>query len=106
MSTLKLLLVYAVKNKAIVHQLYFIEAFLQSKVKNRVFLKLDSKYAYYFPSYSSYFGRALRLQKSIYGMTNSGNLFPDELKDWLIEAGSIQYQCQMSIYYKYAPGGK
>ena len=25
---------------------------------------------------------------------------------WLPEAGLIQYQCQMSIYYKYAPDGK
>ena len=35
-------------------------------------------------------------------MTNSGNLFADELTEWLLEAGFIQSQCQMSIYYKYA----
>ena len=39
----------------------------------------------------------------MYGMTNSGKLFADELTEWLFEAGFIQYQCQMSIYYKYAP---
>ena len=38
-------------------------------------------------------------------MTNSGNLFANELTEWLIEAVFIQYQCQMSIYYKYAPYG-
>ena len=38
-------------------------------------------------------------------MTNSGNLFADELKEWLIEAGFIQSQFQMSIYYQYAPDG-
>ena len=38
-------------------------------------------------------------------MTNSGKLFSDELTEWLIEAGFIQSQCQMSIYYKYAPDG-
>ena len=38
-------------------------------------------------------------------MTNSGKLFSDELTDWLLEAGFIQSQCQMSIYYKYAPYG-
>ena len=27
------------------------------------------------------------------------------LKEWLIEEGFIQSQCQMSIYYKYAPDG-
>ena len=39
----------------------------------------------------------------MYGMTNSGKLFSDELIGWLLEAAFIQSQCQMSIYYKYAP---
>ena len=39
------------------------------------------------------------------GVNNSGKLFANELIDWLLEAGFIQYQCQMSIYYKYAPYG-
>ena len=39
----------------------------------------------------------------MYGMTNYGKLFADKLKEWLLEAGFIQSQCQMSIYYKYAP---
>ena len=51
----------AVKHKGGVHQLDFIGAFLQSKVNDRVFVKFDSRYAYYFPEYSSYSGRALRL---------------------------------------------
>ena len=38
-------------------------------------------------------------------MTNFGKLFSGELTEWLLEAGFIQYQCQMSIYYKYALGG-
>ena len=38
-------------------------------------------------------------------MTNSGKLFADELTEWLLEAGFIQSQCQMSIYYKYTPDG-
>ena len=41
--------------------------------------------------------------KPMYGMTNSGKLFADELTEWLLEAGFIQSQCHMSIYYKYAP---
>ena len=44
MGTLKYLLEYAAKNKARFHQLYFIGAFLQAKVKNRVFVKLNSRY--------------------------------------------------------------
>ena len=41
----------------------------------------------------------------MYGMAKSGKLFADELTEWLIEAGFIHSQCQMSIYYKYAPAG-
>ena len=43
--------------------------------------------------------------KSMYGMTNSGKLFADELTEQLLDAGFIQSQFQMSIYYKYAPDG-
>ena len=63
------------------------------------------RYTYYFPEYAKYFGRALILLNSMYGMTNSGKFFADELTEWLLEAGFIQSQCQMSIYYKYAPDG-
>ena len=52
MRTLKFFLVDAAKHKARVHQLYFIGAFLQAKVKNRVFVKLDMRYADYFPEYA------------------------------------------------------
>ena len=42
----------------------------------------------------------------MYGMTISGKLFDDELTEWLLEAGFIQYQCQIYIEYNYAPDGK
>ena len=47
----------------------------------------------------------MRLLNSMYGMTNSGNLFAGELTESLLEAGFIQSHCQMSIYYKYALDG-
>ena len=37
-------LAYAAKHKARVNQLYFIGELLQAKVKNGVFVKLDSRY--------------------------------------------------------------
>ena len=77
MRTLEYFLADAAKHKARVHQLDFIGVFLQAKVKNRVFVKLDIRYTYYFPEYAEYFGRALRFLKSMYGMTNSGKLFAD-----------------------------
>ena len=84
MSTLKYYSVDTVNHKAIAHQLDFIGAFLQATVNNRVFVKLVSRYADYFPEYSIYFGRALVLLKSMYGMTNSGKLFYYKLTYWLI----------------------
>ena len=103
MRTLKYFLADAAKHKSRVHQLDFIGAFLQAKVNNRGFVKLEMRYIYYFPEYSKYFGRDLRLLKSMSCMTNSGKFFADELTEWLIEEGFIKSQCQMSIYYKYAP---
>ena len=102
---LKYFLADATKHKSRVHQLDFIGAFLQAKVKNRVFLKLDMRYIYYFPEHSEYFGIALRLLKSMYCMNNSGKSFADELTECSLEAGFIQSQCQMSIHYKYSPDG-
>ena len=90
MITLKHFLAVIEKHRGRVHQLDFIGAFLQAKVKNRVFVTLNIRYAAYFPEYSQYFGRALKLLKSMYGMNNSGKLFADELTEWLIEEGFVQ----------------
>ena len=79
MRNLKYFLADAVKHKGRVHQLDFIGSFLQAKVKNMVFVKLDSTYADYFPEYSIDFGIALRSLKYMYGMTNSRKLFYGEL---------------------------
>ena len=48
--------------------------------KSKIQVKCDMRYADYFPEYAQYFGRALKLLKSMYGMTNTGKLFADELK--------------------------
>ena len=49
----KYFLADAAKNKARVHQLDFIGAFLQSEVKNRVFVKLDLIYTDFFQNMHS-----------------------------------------------------
>ena len=44
--------------------------------------------------------------KSMYGMNNTGNLYFDELTNFLIyESSFLHSECQMSIYYNYAPDG-
>ena len=42
----------------------------------------------------------------MYGMTNSGDLSADELIEWLLGSGFVQFQYQMSIYYKFATDEK
>ena len=105
MRTLKYYLSDSTKHKETVHQLDFIGALLQAKINNRVFINLDIRYKDYSQEYAKYFGRALILLKSMYDMTNFGKLFDDESTEWLLEADCNQSQCQMSIYYKYAPDG-
>ena len=99
MRTLKCFLEDSTNHKARVRQLDFIGAFLQAKVKNRVFVKLDIRYTDYFPEYVKYFGRALIFFKSKYVITNSRKLFDDQITEWLFESGFIRSQCRMSIYY-------
>ena len=53
MRTLKYFLTDAAKHKARLHHLDFIGAFLKSKVKNRVFGKLDIRYTDYFQNMHS-----------------------------------------------------
>ena len=49
MSNLKYFLADAAKHKARFHQLDFIGEYLQAKVNNRVFVRLDIRYTDYFP---------------------------------------------------------
>ena len=75
------------------HQLNFIGALLQAKVKNRVFVKVNSRYADYFPEYSNYFGIAFILLNSMYGLTNYGKFFDYKLTEWLLlNEGSLGYR--------------
>ena len=69
-------------------------------------MKLDSRYVEYFPDYANYFGRLLGINKSMYGLTNFGKLFADEITNWLIDEAELNHsRCQMSVYYKYATDG-
>ena len=85
MRNLEYFLAYSTKNKARVHQLYLIGAFIKANVTHRVFVKLGSRYGEYFPEYDNYFGRKLSLDKLMYGMTNSGKVCYDELTNWLVD---------------------
>ena len=61
MRNFRYFLAYVTRHKAIVHQLDFIGVFSQEKVKNILFVKLDSRYTDYFSEYSKYSGRAFEI---------------------------------------------
>ena len=63
----------------------FIGAIIKANIKHRVFVKLDSRCGEYLPEYANYFERPFRLNKSMYGITNHGKLFYDELTNWLTD---------------------
>ena len=75
MRTIKCSLSDASKHKTRLRQLDFTGAFIQANVKHRVLVNLDIRYGKYFPEYANYFGRPLRLNKSMYGMNNYGDIF-------------------------------
>ena len=103
-KTLNYFLGYSSKHKVRVLQLYFIGEFLQADVKHTFLVKLYSRNGEYFPEHENYFGRPFIQNNSMYGMTDYVYLFSDELTNCLIdEAGFKNPQCQISIYYNYAP---
>ena len=85
MRNLKYFLAYYSNNKSRVHQLDCIGTFQQSNANHGFFLKLDIRYGEYLQEYAKYFGKPLILKKSMYGMNKSGNLFSDELTNWIID---------------------
>ena len=88
MRNLKYFLADYYKNKPRLQKLYSIGENIQANVKHRFLVNLDSIYREYFPEYCNYFGRPLSLKKSMFGVDNSGNIFADELTNWMIdEAG-------------------
>ena len=65
---------------------------------------MDSRYGDHFPEYAKYLGIPLMLNESMYGTTNSGELFADELTNCLIDEASFnQSKFKISVNYKYVP---
>ena len=64
---LKCLIADATKNRVYVYHLDFIQTFIQSKAKRRMFVILDKEYGHFCPKLAGHFGRPLKLNKCIYG---------------------------------------
>ena len=83
----KLLMAEAARHKARVFQLDVIGAFLQARMRSRVFITLPRVYGEIFPEFKAYCGRPVLLVKAMYGMTLSGKYWYEEFKEWLVSIG-------------------
>ncbi len=83
--SLKMLLAYASHLKVQVCQLDFIGAFLQVKMRTRMFVTIPKIYGILFPEYADYCGEPIRLLMSMYGTTLCGKYWYLDLMDFLKE---------------------
>ena len=86
---LKCFLADAIWNNTIVHQLDFIQAFIQWETKKRIFIILNEEYETFCPHLTEYLGRPLRLRKCLYGADFSGKSWYETLDEFL--QGSLNF---------------
>jgi hypothetical protein len=102
---LKLFLAHAARLRVWVRQLDFIGAFLQAKVRSRIFVKLPAIYGSLFPEFKQYCGVPLRLLKSLYGMTLSGKYWYQDLMEFLVSIGFTQSTVIRCLFFQKYPDG-
>ena len=84
MRLLKCFLADAIQNQATIYQLdFFIQAFIQSLTKKRIFIILGKEFEMFCPQIAEHFGRPLRLKKCLYGTDFSGKSWYDTLDNFL-----------------------
>jgi transposase InsO family protein len=103
--SLKMFLAHAARLKVRVRQMDFIGAFLQAKVRSRVFIKMPAIYGDLFPDLKAYCGVPIRLVKSMYGMSLSGKYWYQELQEWLLECGFNQSKVIACLFWKVLEDG-
>ena len=94
----------AIANKSIIHQLDFIQAFIQSNTKKRIFVLLDQEYETFFPRLKEHFGRPLRLKKCLYGANFSGKFWYETLNDLLVHSFGFKRSRAEGCLYIYRNG--
>ena len=80
---LKCLIADVAQNRTIVYQLDFIQAFIQSETKKRMFVLLDKEYENFCPKLAGHLGIPLPLKKCLYGADFSGKRWYDTLDTFL-----------------------
>ena len=70
-------------NGSKIYQLDFIQAFIQSDTRKRIFVTLDEEYEIFCPKLANHLGRPLRLKKCLYGADFSGKFWYDTIDEFL-----------------------
>jgi hypothetical protein len=103
--SLKMFLAHASRIKARVKQLDFVGAFLQAKMRTRMFVTIPKIYGILFPEYSGYCGVPVRLVMSMYGTTLCGKYWYMDLTEYLLEVGFKPSECMHCLFIRtYADG--
>jgi len=85
--SLKMFLAHACKVKAWVKQLDFVGAFLQAKMRTRMFVTIPKIFGILFPEYAWCMGKPVRLIMPVYGTTLCGKYWYLDLLDFLQQIG-------------------
>ena len=97
MRLLKTFMAMAAQEGKEIKQVDFIAAFIQAKVRKRVFVKLSEDLPMVCPQYVHIIGRPLRLSRGLYGLTLSGKYWNVELQEFLEEIGFVQSKVDLSL---------
>ena len=90
--TLKLFLAFAAKNGTFPMQVDFLLAYLQAKMRERVFVKFPEAWKKYLPEHlHKWIGRPLLLLRALYGYNYSGKFLYQDQADFLQEEGFTQF---------------
>ena len=106
-KTVKIFLCRAAKLKKQVIQIDFVGAFLQARVKQRLFVTLPAEFESYFPEFKDYFGKPQLLDKAMYGTSIASKCWNEDLTEYFTKsAGFSQSSVDSSLFIKRLPDGK
>ena len=100
MRLLKTFVASAAQEGKEIKQVDFVAAYIQAKVRERVFVRLSEDLAAACPEYVPWLGRPLRLEKGLYGLTLCGKYWHIELLEYLLEIGFKQSKVDPSLMTK------
>ena len=102
--TLKLFLAYTAKNGTFPMQVDFLVAYLQAKMRERVFVQFPEAWKKYLPEHlHKWIGRPLLLLRALYGYNHSGKFLCQDQVDFLQEEGFTQFM--PGYWIKHFKGG-